>query len=505
MKHFSTLSLFVTALLLTFSVSAQNISLTVGEKGDSKGYQPTMLHIDKADVEGHYYSVEPELNAFSKVKGISIREVDLDFTEIHSVSVPEAAGCFIYHVQRDGNRMHVLLTTNEKKRYALRYVCVDLTSFTIVTDRMLVDIAIGKKQYVLDWCSLSAAENYFGYVYAFVDEKGDQAEVHAMVFDRSMQLQWSHPIEVSALSQVLTTNDGRLATIGAINGDGKKDGAAIEFSISTASGSQRGHCTTTNKLGGLALLNVFGDKVLATALETDRGIGWAGTFNAGKVVTSGTVYIGYSSFLFDVAIDRLVNTDSHLFTKEDAQVFYNASLITEILKPDVNFLALRTKVATPNGGAVLYGRTWHEKVVNTGNGMATETYYYNGMMLINVDSTGSIVWMRPIMHDNGNNADFAENTETDMVVNGKDIILITNEANNASDTYDPREPVRRTTVMVHGAISAYRFAPDGQVTKNRLITKGTNIITTPMRRQADGHYTFIIRRMKGFIADLTIR
>ena len=126
------------------------------------------------------------------------------------------------------------------------------------------------------------------------------------------------------------------------------------------------------------------------------------------------------------------------------------------------------------------------------------------MMLVNVDSMGYIIWMRPIMHDNNHHDD--SNIETDIVANGKDIILLTNEARNESDTYNPGQPTSLFTLGFHGAISAYRFTPDGQVTKRKLIPKGDYYyFTTPLRRQADGHYTFIISRVIGFIAELTIR
>ena len=112
--------------------------------------------------------------------------------------------------------------------------------------------------------------------------------------------------------------------------------------------------------------------------------------------------------------------------------------------------------------------------------------------------------MKPLMHDNGNNGDFGENAETDMVAEGDDLYVITNESPKDGDTYDPENAVRRVVMVVHGAISAYRFGADGSVAKRKLATDGINIIKTSLRRQAPGVYTFISGQRKGCVSEITI-
>ena len=487
--------------------TAQTINFVHGEDGNSVGYQPTQILLDKADAEGIYYSVEPDLNIFSKVKGIMVREVNREYKETKCVKIDKTKAYGIMHAQRDGNRMHVLVSSFEKKAVIVRHVTVNLTSFTVESDKEILNREIGKKEFFYHWTATSGNGN-FGLVYAVVNEKDNTAYVQGMLFDSSMRSLWSHAIEAGAISQIFVTDDGRIVTGGFSNGEGDTDGAMLEFAIADGLGTSRGRCTSVNKVGELALLNVFGDKVLATVLETDRGTGWAGSFTAGAGFTTGTVYVGCTAYLFDVAAGRVANTDRHPFTKADARVFYNASLISEITSSDVNFLGLRGKVATPSGGAALYGRTWMETVTQTRNGVSTgmssSVYYYKGMMLVNVVSTGHIVWMKPLMHDNGNNADFAVNTETDMVAEGDDIYVITNESPKDGDTYDPENAVRRVVMVVHGAISAYRFGADGSVDKRKLATDGINIIMTPLRRQAPGVYTFISGQRKGCVSEINI-
>lgn len=503
MNHCKRALLVVMAMLAMSMTTAQTITFTQGDKGNGSGYQPTMLVVDKADADGRYYSVEPDLNAFSKIKGVMLREVDLNYKEYQCVKIDNTKGCGIMHVQRDGMKMHLVLSSYEKKTVTFRHVCVDLGSFTVASDSVLFECGENKHEYFYHWESTSANGNY-ALVYALVNDKANTAIVQGMLFDRSMRLQWKRPLSVAAIAQVLATDDGRIATCGYTNGENKTDGALVTFSVSDATGTRQGNATSVYKLGEVALLNVFGDRVLATALETDRGTGWAGSFTAGSVITTGTVYIGCTAYLFDVADGRMVNSDCHPFSKADARVFYNASLVSEIASPDVNFLSLRAKTTTPSGGAALYGRTWKEKVVNTKNAMTNSTYYYKGMMIVNADSTGHIAWMKPLMHDNGNNGDFAENVETDMVSEGDDIYLITNESRNDGDSYDPDNAARRAVMMVHGAISAYRFGADGTVAKRKLTSDGINVIMTRLRRQAPGVYTFISGQRKGCVTEINI-
>lgn len=491
------------AVLVMSAASSQNITFTQGDKGNGKAYQPTLIKIDKADADGLYYSVEPDLNAFSKVKGVLVREVDVNYKETRSVAIPNTKSNGIMRASRDGSHMHVVVSSIEKKTVVLRHVSVDLNTFTIEKDEVLLERAIDKKEFFYHWTAASGNGN-FGIVYAVVNEKTNDADVQAMLFDRSMNKLWAHSLDVNALSQIFVTDDGRIATCGYSNGEDKTDGAMLEFAIADGLGTQRGHHTSVYKLGEMAVLNVFGDKVLATALETDRGTGWAGSFTAGSVITTGTVYTGCAVYLFDVATPKMLNTDRHLFSKEDARVFYNASLVSEIASPDVNFLSLRAKVATPAGGAVLYGRTWFEKVVNAKNAMSQSTYYYKGMMLVNADSTGHIAWMKPLMHDNFLNGDFAEYTETDMVAEGGDIYIVTNESRNDGDTYDPHSAAKRAVMMGHGAVSAYRFGADGSVAKRKLTDSGISVIMTSLRRQAPGLYTFISGSRKGCISEIRI-
>ena len=491
------------AMFVMYAASSQNITFRQGDNGNSKGYQPTLIRLDKADAEGRYYSVEPDLNAFSKVKGIMVREVDMEYKEYKCVKIENTKGYGIMHAHRDGMRMHVIVSAFEKKSVILRHVCVNLSSFTVESDKAILNREIGKHEFFYHWDATSE-NGHYGLVYAVANDKTNTADVQGMLFDRSMQTVWAHGLDIGAISEIFVTDDGRIATCGFSNGDDQSDGAALVFGIADGLGTRQGHYPSVAQVGGMTILNVFGDKVLATALETDKGTGWAGNFLVGAVVTTGTIYTGVTAYLFDVSAGKMAGTDRHPFTKADARVFYNASLISEIASPDVNFLYLRAKASTPTGGAALYGRTWLERTVNRGNGMTTATYYYKGMMLVKADSTGHIVWMKPLMHDNGNNGDFGENAETDMVAEGDDLYVITNESPKDGDTYDPENAVRRVVMVVHGAISAYRFGADGSVAKRKLATDGINIIKTSLRRQAPGVYTFISGQRKGCVSEITI-
>lgn len=504
MKYCKRVTLAILAMLAMATSSAQDINCTVGDKSNSKGYQPTMILVDKADADGMYYTVEPDLNLFSKVMGIVVREVDFNFKEANRAAIENSKGADILYAHREGTTMHVILDCTDKKHLALRHVSVDLTSFTITGDSLLVDAPTGKKVDIYHWDAASPSGNHYGLIYALYNSKTDQSVVKALLFDGAMQRQWTRDLNISAISQMFVTDDGRIATGGFINGEGDNDGARLEFAIIDANNIQHGHTGSYHKVSEVTLLNCFGDKVLATALETDNGTGWAGSFTVGAVITQGTVYTGCTAYLFNTGTGRVENSSTHTFTKEDARVFYNASLVTDITSPDINYLSAHAKVTTPQGGAVLYRRSWLERVVRYGQG-TEETFRYRGMMLFNVDSLGNITWTRPIMHHNSANASFTELAETDLVVVGDNIYLFTNELSDESEKYNPEKAARPPLLRICGAVSAYIFSPEGNVTKRMVKTDGTTALLTRLRPQSNGRYTFISGGMLGHISEITIK
>lgn len=504
MKLSKRILLAVVAMSMAASVLAQNITFTHGDKGNGKGYQPTMIRLDKGDASDVYYSVEPELNAFSRTKGILVREVNSNYKESKSVSVPNTKDCGILHSMRDGSTMHVVINCSENDRFVLRHVSVNLKSFSIEEDKTIVDLPMDKKSYYYQWNAMSPSGNYFGLVYVIVNEKKGTADLKAMLFNRGMERQWERKMDVSAVTEILVTDDGRIVTGGFSNGEDKNDGAVLTFSIVSEDDVEDARFSSTSKVGELALLNCYGDKVLATFLETERGTGWAGTLAAGAVVTKGTVYTGCGSYLLDVANGKVAGSDHRAFSKEEARVFYAASLVSEITSPDVNFMSCRASATTSYGGVAVYGRTWMERVVQS-NGMSTETYYYKGMMVFAVDSTGRFAWVRPLMHDNAMGGMTAERTETDLVAEGDKVYLITNESDKDDPVYSPDKPVKKAILKGHGAIAAYSFTAEGKVDKQMLELDGFNAIMTRLRRQAPGVYTFITGKLKGCVSEINIK
>ena len=479
----------IAALVVISSVAAaQNITLAVGEKSHKKGYIPTLLLVDKADAEGHYYSVEPSLTATRKVKCIQVREVDMNYKGLRSVSVNDSKGCRVVHARREGGRMNLLLCSDESKRYALRRVSVDLASFTVVEDQTLADRSLGKKQYVLDWSGASPSGDHFALVYAILEDGAGRAEVQGMLCDGSLKPLWTQPLSLAAISQVQATDDERLATVGFSNGKGESDGAIMEFSITASIGTQVGYARSDSKLGGMALLGVFGNKVLATALETD-----------------GTASEGCSAFLFDVARNVMANESRHRFSDEEGRILSNGNLTSKLFLSGVDLLTLRGKTSTADGGAALYGRTWSKKVSNAQTGMWSSYYYYNGMILVRADSLGNITWTRPIVHDNTTNGDLYESRETDIVACGNDILLVTNESANSPDVYDPSASMSPPFMRSYLAIAAYRFNPKGDVAKTKLTPTDAGVISTSLRPQPNGFYTFVASHTFGHIAEISVK
>lgn len=502
MKLSKRILLAVVAMSMAASVVAQNITFTHGDKTNGKGLVPSDIIIDKGDAEDVYYSIEPELTILGGIKSVMVREVNLNYKESKCLKIANTKHFDVLHAQREGSKMHLLVYSNVDDLFVLRQITVDLKSFSVKEDKTLFDVTIDKHVFFYHWDAESPSGNYYAFVFALVNEKVGTASVKAYLFNKSsMERQWEKILDVPAITNVFVTDDGRIVTGGFSNGDDKDDGAVLAFSIVSEDDVVDARFSSTSKVGELALLNCYGDKVLATFLETERGVGLV----TGVTVTKGNVYTGCVSFLVDVANGKVMGSDHRAFSKEEARVFYAASLMSEITSADVNFLSCRASATTTYGGVAVYGRTWKEHVTQS-NGMTFDKYQFKGMMLFGVDSTGHFTWVRPLMHDNAVGSTIsASRTETDLVAEGDMVYLITNESDKDLPDYDPEKPAKKAVTKPHGAVVAYSFTADGKVSKQMLEPKGTNIIMTRLRRQAPGVYTFITAKTKGCVSEINIK
>lgn len=511
MKNFSKkIALMASVAVMSLSpVLGQGYTFTQGGKGSLKTHIPSTVTLMAADNPNEYYTVEIDgVGINYKVRSWKVRHVDMNYKELRGVKIPDVKGCYVKQVIRDGQRLHLIIDASEKKRLALRHVAVDLDQFSISADSMLLDIEIGKKTDYYHWMHHNEASGCLAIVHALVDNKTEQAEAHAMLFDSGMQRLWAHPIETGSISQIIATEDTTIVTAGIQAGEKGSVGTVVEFSEIDRETTRQGFFRTEASLDDLVLIGFRGGNVLATALETSSGIGWAGNMRAGSVITTGTTYTGCAAFCFSLNERKLLNSSSYQFTKEDASMFYGASLVADITSPSINFLHVKKVASNGQGGAVLYQRSWKEKITRTGPGtapMSEETVYLKGMLLVHVDAMGNILWTRRIPHDNIGYGAPIPHQETDLVVQDGVYHVFTNESVHEGEEYKPDGRANKALLQALGALSVYTFRPDGSAGKKMLADKGITTIMTPLQHSSSGRYLLLSGSVKPCISEITIR
>ena len=501
MKIFKSFVLVAGALLATATAIGQEYSFIQSEKvGNKRGYLASFNVVEKGDLDNQFYTVELRLPvAFRgepKPKGLQVREVNRNYEENRSLNLDNTKGASILHVQREGQRLHIVFNMSEKRRFTVRHATVDLGNFTLASDTALVDIEVSKKADYYLWDSRSATQGFYGLVYAIVDEKAGLFEQKAILFGNDMRCLWSKNISAGSISTILTTDDGAIAIAGIQRNEKGGIGTVLEFNAVDGIGEKQGFIRSDKNLTALTLLNYRDGMLLLTALETKHGVGWAGNFRAGGVITTGDVYTGCASFCYSMDYQRLVGSDSYSFTRDDARLFYGSSVVAEITNPSINLLYVKDFEPTPQGGAVLYQRTWSEKITKSGPGTAPEiieTSYYKGMFLVHVGAQGTIDWTRPIPHDNIGDSYALQHRETDLVAQDSNLFVFTNESIHEKEVYDPKGTANKAITQSLGAFSVYSFGPDGSAGKKMLAREDATFLLTPLRRQSDGSYLFLTR------------
>ena len=516
MKNIRTSAFAALFLLAATAALGQEYTLIQSDEvGNKRGYMVGDNIVEKGDLDDQFYTVELRLpiaySGIPKPKGLLVREVNRDYKEKRSLELDDTKGANILYVKRDGRRLHIVFDLSAKRRFTVRHATVDLDNFALVVDSALVDIEVSKKAEHYLWESPSADKAFYGLVYAVVDEKAGFFEQRALLFGPDMRRRWAKDIAAGSISTILTSDRGTIALAGIQQNEKGSVGTVVEFNAVDSAGAKQGFVRSDKSLADLTLLSYRDGMLLATALETERGIGWAGNFRAGSVITTGTTYTGCAAFCYSFDRQRLLGSDSYTFTRDDARRFYGASVVADLTNPSINFITVKDYAATPQGGAVLYQRLWSEKITRTGPGTSPaieETSYFKGMLLVHVGPQGSIDWTRGIPHDNIGNGYPLQHRETDLVVQDSTLYILTNESKHEKETYDPTSAANKAILGSLSALSVYSFAPDGTVGKKMLVRDKATFLLTPLQRQSDGSYVFLSRGhrpMGSSITELRIR
>ena len=483
-------------LLLAFAVctvaSAQQYTFRQAEEGFKKAYLPQSIRIVPGVQEGQVLTVEPKFNMFHTIKGIRIKLFDSELKEIQSIEIGDMKHAHIEHATRIGDNLHVVMGCVGKRNFYIKHLVVDATTLEVKSDSLLLNIDFSKKEDCYYRTVTSPNGQNLGVVYSLVDEKAKQAQTKALLFDNTMHKVWEQSLYYGALEQILLTDRGELVTSTLVE-DSESDGTVMLYNAADASGVKHGECVVKDDIQQMTLLQYAGGKVLATALEQQGG-----------GLLSKALYTGYHVYLFDMNEERLAVDNRHPFSGDDIRVLENEEKV-DLTFLKTNHVCLMDQISTPWGGAVLYHRMWMEGFQNMRTGASSEKVYSKGILVVNVDTLGNIVWSRGIMQNNQNASWPA--VGADIFLHNGNLCVVTNESKKETDEYTPTQPAKSSSsfLLANCALSIYSFTPEGQGSKKMLATDGKFMLFSPVCAAENGIYYLLTGGYSPQMSRLTIR
>ena len=499
----SILAIVALACMATLA-SAQRINFQMGDKSNKKAYHPAKIHIAEGHQPGQLLVVEPEFKSIAMgselpTKALKVRLCDMEWNDIvRSVSIPNTKKTSIGEAFRSGDHMHLVLNCDEDNRLVVRHIKLDARSLEISADQALVDHPLQKGSESNVWSLSSPNGQYHGVVYAVWPKKGESQAV-AMMFDKDMNKLWERRLVYADVFNVLVTDAGAIATMRMGTVEGNNDITAFRVNLATAEGEKHGEYVLDADVSDVALLKCEGSRVLATALEGKGGYG---------LLRIGTLghrhYTGVWGLVFDLDSQKIVVGNRHPFTDDEMLALCNEESGQKFVGKGVQFVQKVDDCPTPQGGAVLYQRTWKETVRDMKTGMTkSETVYHKGILLVQADIQGGLAISR--IPQNNQNASENPVGSSLFCRNGK-VYVLTNESKHGTDEYTPDRPAERSRslIMANAALAIYWFTPDGQGAKQMLETDRKAILFSPAYAGTEGRFYFLAGSMRPCLSSITI-
>ncbi len=472
------------ATLLTFCIAgtlSAQIQFVQGDKGNKKAYNPPLIQFPLNMPADRILVVEPRLGSFSvglsntNVKAIKVRSCDINWKDEKSTEID---GTKKYSIQTSfcsGDKLHLILELNNRDSLVIRHIALGLQNLDVVTDTAIVRYQYGSDEHGWVATAHSPDGSKHALVYSIWDDYKNVSAAKAHLFDDNMNCQWQKVLEFGDVNRVIVTDKGEVVTAAIGYLPDKEEESIFRFNVANAGGVAYGTLNTQYDLSSLALLNYVDGKVLITALD---GEGRKRKFSAVR------------SFVFDIPFGVLQSEQRHVFTKDDVRCFENEDADDDV-DTTTDCLQARSYCTTPQGGAVLYNRSWTVEIRDYRTGSVTTTTHCMGMILFQVDMKGNFVAITPIRQHN-QYTNFTK-AGTDVVLHGNNLYVITNESSEETEEYRPTVPAKRTLGLLKSntGLSIYSVTPNGQVAKQVLEREKKALIYTHLYKGAEEKYYFL--------------
>lgn len=384
-----------------------------------------------------------------KAKNILVMAVDHNLNEQRSFEIEGTKDAHLVAAAMDGNNVALLAYEFSDRELVLKRYVVNAQSMKPATEPQQLLSLNGKNCY--KWSKWSDNHQYFGFMAGLVTPRKDQLEMTEVLFDSHLQQVWKQDYEMPALSDIAVGNDGTIATMGYQSGE-----SCTRFLFGTVN-QQGGHQYE-------AQYNFFVDPIEASLLNYTNG-----NFVIGGIVMSpdshgkDKCYDRYFGLVYNSRTGQLTGKANN-FNLDEVNVFGENKLDKKQKHLYADALVLTGEQPTPYGGAMAIQRKWLlEK--RDANGMFFYTYFINGTMVMGVDTTGNVVWHKPI-RTNLASSETPYFAGCATFVHDGNYYLLQSESKKAPATYDITEPFK-PTIYPKGAdrLGCYAITPDGNVNK----------------------------------------
>ena len=435
---------------------AQDFRVEIGDKTNKKAALPNLIHIIEGAQEGKLLVLEPKIKALvgqktNPVKAYKLRLCDMNWRDEKSVEITDTKNSVVQEAFRSGNTLHIILRYSDDDFLRVRHLAYDVNTLSVSKDEDLFKEEFSKGE---SWAWTAASPNgeFYGVVCS-VTPKHEEGKAMAMLFDKDMKKLWSRKLSYNNVNQMVVNDEGVMATLSSGSISGKDDVTAFRVNMADAEGMLHGEFMLNADVDLVNLLNCSDSTILAVAME-------------GRGNDDNRLYKNVVSLVFNMEKDEVRVAASHTFTNAELKCLLNES--GSPASDAINYLRTLESCTTPQGGAVLYQRSWMEtKMVKMNGGWTTTvTMHGKGMLLVRVDMNGKIVTNHIPMDYIG-----GKWPNIELFNHGERLYVMMNESKDEKDGYNPDKLAERQklTIFANAALAAYWFTPEGRGDKRMVV------------------------------------
>ena len=478
------ISLFAIMLLTVVAAAAQPQQPTVRSGKITKGVDYVMAHDAKiASINGN--EVVIATNATRSIlgtvstKGLEVMVTDTNMKVLRRVELPDSKMCKVVFATSVDGMVYVLF---RHEFYAKYYrAVVDPQSMTVMSCNMMQSDVPCENFEAYRWTAKSDNGLFYALAGVSVNAGTKEAQARQWLFDEKLEVLWEKHYESRMLSSMTVNDDGVVSLFG--YSYDKKNGETTVKLATVDVDNEESYTAKLNigEVERMSLLNIVGNVAVA-----------AGIIRSSQTPKNADSYYDQMFGLaFDMKKEQVRTTMVH-FTSDELNVFYNRSTKKACPKDMVDGLVVTDHTATDYGGAMLLQRRW-KITTHSSRNPDVHDYYTMGSLVLGVDTTGQILWHKPLRtvysEMTGSAYDVACYSDAMLKAQGDNVYVLVPEQSKSAVDYNIEKAVMNFKVGQRAhAYAIYGVDKAGQVSKSVWPQKERTSLMDNMLNIAPGKY-----------------